>query len=234
MAALRFEKASKSYDLAEHSVPALRDVTVTIRGGEFVALVGRSGCGKTTFLNLAGAMDLPTSGEVFVNGQSTSNLGDKQLTAIRRERVGFVFQAFHLFPMLNALENIEMPLQLSGELNPRGRARELLHVVGLDDLGDRLPYQLSGGQMQRVAIARALGHSPGLLLADEPMGNLDSETAARIMRLFRKVNVEFGTAIVMATHSRESAQETDRILVLRDGMLASDRPAGAVVGGPST
>ena len=220
--------------MAEHSVPALCEVTVTIREGEFVALVGRSGCGKTTFLNLAGAMDLPTSGEVFVDGQSTSDLGDEQLTAIRRERVGFVFQAFHLFPMLNVLENIEMPLQLSGWLNPRGRARELLDVVGLEDLGDRLPYQLSGGQMQRVAIARALGRSPGLLLADEPMGNLDSETATRIMRLFRKVNLEFGTAIVMATHSRESAQQTDRILVLRDGMLASDKPAGAAVESPSS
>ena len=221
---LRFENASKRYDLIGQSVPALRGVTVTVDRGEFVALVGRSGCGKSTFLNLAGAMDLPSSGRVLVEGLCTRDLNDDQLTAIRRERVGFVFQFFHLFPTLNVIENIEMPLQLAGRPRTRQRAHELLDVVGLSSLGNRLPYQLSGGQMQRVAIARALGSSPALLLADEPTGNLDSETSAAIMALFRLVNDEFGTAIVMATHSMENARAADRILALADGRLMSDRP----------
>lgn len=220
---MRFENASKNYDLIEHSIAALRDVTVEVGAGEFVALVGRSGCGKTTFLNLAGAMDLPTSGEVFVDGLSTSDLSDDQMTAIRREHVGFVFQFFHLFPTLNVLENIEMPLQIAGWREPRPRAEELLELVELQDVGRRLPYQLSGGQMQRVAIARALGHSPALLLADEPLGNLDTETSSTILRLFRRVNDALGAAIIMATHSRESAAETDRILTMSDGRLVSDR-----------
>ena len=224
---MRFENASKNYDLIEHSIAALRDLTVEVGAGEFVALVGRSGCGKTTFLNLAGAMDLPTSGEVFVDGLSTSDLSDDQMTAVRREHVGFVFQFFHLFPTLNVLENIEMPLQIAGWQAPRPRAEELLELVDLPDLGERLPYQLSGGQMQRVAIARALGHSPALLLADEPLGNLDTETSSMILRLFRRVNEELGTAIIMATHSRESAAETDRILTMRDGRLVSDRSIAA-------
>ena len=223
MSVLRFENASKQYDLIEHSVPALRDVTVDVEEGEFVALVGRSGCGKSTFLNLAGAMDLPTSGEVLVDGHSTKNLSDDRMTAIRRERVGFVFQFFHLFPTLNVLENIEMPLQLAGHIAPRPRAKEMLQLVDLPDLGDRLPYQLSGGQMQRVAIARALGHCPALLLADEPMGNLDTETSATVMELFSRVNAELGTAIVMATHSLENAAEADRILTMKDGRLVSDK-----------
>ena len=220
---MRFENASKNYDLIEHSIAALRDVTVEVGAGEFVALVGRSGCGKTTFLNLAGAMDLPTSGEVFVDGLSTSDLSDHQMTAIRREHVGFVFQFFHLFPTLNVLENIEMPLQIAGWREPRPRAKELLELVEMQDLGQRLPYQLSGGQMQRVAIARALVHSPALLLADEPLGNLDTETSSTILRLFRRVNESLGAAIIMATHSRETAAETDRILTMRDGRLVSDR-----------
>ncbi len=222
---LRFNQASKSYELSEHSVPALRGVTVSVDRGEFVALVGRSGCGKSTFLHLAGAMDLPTSGEVLVDGLSTRDLDDDQLTQVRRERVGFVFQFFHLFPTLSALENVEMPLQLAGRSKTRRRANELLEVVGLAGLGDRLPYQLSGGQMQRVAIARALGAAPALLLADEPTGNLDSETSAAIMALFRRVNGEFGTAIVMATHSVENAAEADRVLGLADGRLVSDSPS---------
>lgn len=222
MSVLRFNNASKNYDLAEYSVPAVRGMTVAIGEGEFVALVGRSGCGKSTFLNLAGAMDLPTSGEVLICGFSTTGLDDDRRTAIRRERVGFVFQFFHLFPTLNALENIEVPLQLAGRDLPRGRALELLELVDLPGLGDRLPHQLSGGQMQRVAIARSLANRPSLLLADEPLGNLDTETSATIMNVFRRVNSELGTAIVMATHSLESAAATDRILTMRDGRLISD------------
>ena len=222
MSVLRFRNASKSYALLEQSVAALTDVSVVIEQGEFVALVGRSGCGKTTFLNLAGAMDLPSSGEVLIDGLSTRQLDEAQMTIVRRERVGFVFQFFRLFPTLSALENVELPLQLGGFPDPRPRAMELLDLVEMASLEDRMPHQLSGGQMQRVAIARALGPSPSLLLADEPMGNLDSETAGTIMDLFHRVNSDLGTTIVMATHSMENALEASRVLVLRDGRLVSD------------
>ncbi len=225
MSVLRFDQASKAYTLIEQSVQALTDVSVEIAKREFVALVGRSGCGKSTFLSLAGAMDLPTSGEVFIDGLSTQNLDDERMTSIRRERVGFVFQLFRLFPTLSVVENVEVPLQLSGRPNARPRALDLLELVGMGAMGGRMPHQLSGGQMQRVAIARALAPSPGLLLADEPMGNLDTDTSAAIMDLFKRVNTELGTTIVMATHSIEGAMDSDRVLSISDGRLISDEPS---------
>ncbi len=198
---------------------AISDVTVNVARGEFVALVGRSGSGKSSFLNLAGAVDMPTSGVVFVDGIPTANHGDAELARIRREHVGFVFQFFHLFPTLSVLENIEVPLQLAGERHPRPRAQEMLDLVEMSQLGSRFPHQLSGGQMQRVAIARAMVAKPSLLLADEPTGNLDSESADTVLRLFRLVNSELETTIIMATHSLEAAAETDRTLTLKDGRL---------------
>ena len=225
MSVLRFDQASKAYTLIEQSVQALTDVSVEIAQREFVALVGRSGCGKSTFLSLAGAMDLPTSGEVFIDGLSTQNLDDERMTSIRRERVGFVFQLFRLFPTLSVVENVEVPLQLSGRPNARPRALDLLELVGMGAMGGRMPHQLSGGQMQRVAIARALAPSPRLLLADEPMGNLDTDTSAAIMDLFKRVNTELGTTIVMATHSIEGAMDSDRVLSISDGRLISDEPS---------
>ncbi len=224
LSVLQFHRASKSFHLVEQSVRAIEEVSVEIAYGEFVALVGRSGCGKSTFLSLAGAMDLPTSGHVFIDGNPTQDMDDEQLTRIRRECVGFVFQFFRLFPTLSVVENVEVPLQLTGRREPRSKARELLELVGLQNLGARMPHQLSGGQMQRVAIARALAPSPSLLLADEPMGNLDTETSATIMQLFKRVNSELGTTIVMATHSTENAGETDRILLMSDGRLVADEP----------
>lgn len=198
---------------------AVSEVTVSVARGEFVALVGRSGSGKSSFLNLAGAVDIPTSGTVLVNGIQTTSLSDEALTRIRREHVGFVFQFFHLFPTLSVLENIEIPLQLAGERRPRPRAEEMLELVDLADLGARCPHQLSGGQMQRVAIARAMVARPSLLLADEPTGNLDSESADTVLRVFRLVNAELQTTIIMATHSLEAAAVTDRVLTLKDGRL---------------
>lgn len=216
---LRFQDVSKVYSSAEQTVAAVSGVTVSVGRGEFVALVGRSGSGKSSFLNLAGAVDIPTSGTVLVNGIQTTNLSDEELTRIRREQVGFVFQFFHLFPTLSVLENIEIPLQLAGGRRPRPRAQEMLELVDLTDLGGRFPHQLSGGQMQRVAIARAMVARPSLLLADEPTGNLDSESADTVLRLFRLVNSELQTTIIMATHSLEAAAVTDRILTLKDGRL---------------
>ncbi len=216
---LQFRGVSKVYRSAEQAVAAISDVTVNVARGEFVALVGRSGSGKSSFLNLAGAVDMPTSGVVLVDGIPTANRGDAELTRIRREHVGFVFQFFHLFPTLSVLENIEIPLQLAGERRPRPRAQEMLDLVEMSQLGGRFPHQLSGGQMQRVAIARAMVAKPSLLLADEPTGNLDSESADRVLRLFRLVNSELQTTIIMATHSLEAAAETDRTLTLKDGRL---------------
>lgn len=219
MSVLRFADASKRYGLTEQTVLALDSVSLEIRQGEFVALVGRSGCGKSTFLNLAGAMDLPTSGDVLIAGASTKRLNDEELTEVRRKQVGFVFQFFQLLPALSAAENVELPLQLAGRLNVRRRALEMLDLVGIAECAGRLPYQLSGGQMQRVAIARALVHAPALLLADEPLGNLDTETSASILELLDRIHRELGSSIVMATHSTESAARANRVLRLRDGRL---------------
>ena len=219
MPALRFANVSKHYAVADRFIPALRNVTLEVKQGEFVALVGRSGCGKSTFLNLAGAMDLPSSGQVYIDDTPTSGMDDRELTAIRRKHVGFVFQFFQLLPTLSAVENVELPLLLASRPGARKRSLLALDRVDLAELADRLPHQLSGGQMQRVAIARALVHSPKLLLADEPLGNLDSETAFGILELLHRLNRDLGTSIVMATHSMISAARVKRLLGLNDGCL---------------
>jgi putative ABC transport system ATP-binding protein len=190
-----------------------------VEHGEFVALVGRSGCGKSTLLNLAGAMDFPTSGQVLLDGVATSSLKDSGLTQLRRESVGFIFQSFQLLHTLTVFENIELPLLLAGKPNPREAARERLAWVELEGLGDRFPHQLSGGQMQRVAIARALIHSPDILLADEPTGNLDTTTSNVILELLRRLTRERNTATIIATHSIEAAALADTVVRLRDGKI---------------
>lgn len=187
--------------------------------GQFVALVGRSGCGKSTLLNLAGAMDFPTTGQVTIDTQVTSNLDDAQLTALRRNKVGFIFQNFQLLPTLSVAENVELPLLLAATSNAREQALESLKWVELDGYGNRMPHQLSGGQMQRVAIARALVHKPKLLLADEPIGNLDTTTGNLILDLLRRATRDFQTAILMATHSPDSTRVTDHTIEMRDGRI---------------
>jgi putative ABC transport system ATP-binding protein len=216
---LRLLHVSKDYLTDGEPVPAVRDVSLDVERGEFVALVGRSGCGKSTLLNLAGAMDFPTSGEVYVGDVLTNSLSDAGLTRLRREKVGFVFQSFQLLPALSVVENVELPLMLAGELRVREAALERLRWVEMETFASRMPYQLSGGQMQRVAIARALVHSPALLLADEPTGNLDSTTGERILELLRRVASDHGAAVVMATHSPEAAGFTDTIVKMRDGRV---------------
>ena len=221
---VRFERVSKDYLTDGARVAALRDVSLEVRSGEFVAVVGRSGCGKSTLLNLAGAMDLPTSGQVLLDEVPTSSLDDSGLTRIRREKVGFVFQSFQLLPTLTVLENVEVPLLLAGRTDGRSAARERLASVGLEGLESRMPHQLSGGQMQRVAIARALVHRPRLLLADEPTGNLDTATGNAILDLLRRLPADQGTSVVMATHSQEAASTADVLVRMRDGRVeAVDR-----------
>jgi ABC-type lipoprotein export system ATPase subunit len=212
---LRFNRVSKSYS----NVPALVDVSLGVARGEFVALVGRSGCGKSTLLNLAGAMDFPTSGEVVLDGVVTSSLSEAALTRLRREKVGFIFQSFQLLPSLSAVENVELPLLLARRPRARQTALDRLRQVEMEDYAARLPYQLSGGELQRVAIARALVHSPALLLADEPTGNLDSATGDVILQLLRRIADTHQTTILMATHSVEAAAVTDTIVRLRDGRV---------------
>jgi putative ABC transport system ATP-binding protein len=219
MAILSLQSVSKEYASDGQSVRALDRVTLEVAEGEFVALVGRSGCGKSTLLHLAGAMDFPTSGTVRIEGKPTSDLNDAQLTQLRREKVGFVFQSFQLLHTLTVQENVELPLLLAGKASARELALERLHWVELDGLGARYPHQLSGGQMQRVAIARALAHSPRILLADEPTGNLDTTTGGVILELLLRLTHERKTATIRATHSLEAASLCDTLVKLRDGRV---------------
>lgn len=208
--------ASKIYP---GGVEALRGVSLDCAAGQVTALLGRSGCGKTTLLNLCAAMDFPTSGEVRIAGREILGMDDAALTGLRRTQIGFVFQFFQLLPSLTALENVELPLLLAGVKNSESTARERLRWVDLEEKRDALPYQLSGGQMQRVAIARALVHNPVILVADEPTGNLDTASGDMILRLIRRAADEFGAAVVMATHSTEAAAIADIRVRMRDGRI---------------
>lgn len=216
---LGFDQVTKRYVTEGVSVLALQEISLEVQQGEFVALVGRSGCGKSTLLNLAGAMDFPSTGSVTIDGVITSQLRDAALTKLRREKIGFVFQSFQLLPTLSVVENVELPFLLSGLRHARDSALAQLRWVEMDGYADRMPYQLSGGQAQRVAIARALVHSPKLLLADEPTGNLDSTTADVILGLLRSIASEQNTTILMATHSAEAAAIADTTVHLRDGRI---------------
>ncbi len=221
MGILRLEHVGKDYVTEGVPVPALHDVSIEFQAGEFVALVGRSGCGKSTLLNLAGAMDFPTSGTVWLDSVSTSSLNDAALTRIRREKVGFIFQSFQLLPTLSVIENVELPMMLAGRSRTRETASERLHWVEMEAYADRMPYQLSGGQMQRVAIARALANEPSILLADEPTGNLDSATSDVILALLRRIANEKKTTVLMATHSIEAIGAVDTIVRMQDGRVHS-------------
>ncbi len=216
---LELRQVSKTYSNGEQPVEVLHGISLTAQAGTVTALLGRSGCGKSTLLNLAGAMDFPTAGEVLIDGRGTGTLSDSELTAFRRKRVGFVFQSFQLLPTLTVLENVELPLLLAGAADTASAARERLEWVGLPEKAGSMPYQLSGGQMQRVAIARALVHSPELLMADEPTGNLDTASGDQILALLREAATRFGATILMATHSAEAAAIADVRVKLRDGRI---------------
>jgi len=210
----------KIYRMDDVIVEALRGVELTVEPGEFVALIGPSGSGKSSLLHVIGAMDTPTRGEVIFGGQPQIGMDDGERTRLRCHEIGFVFQTFNLLPMLDAFENVEIGMRLAG--TPRGerraRTKELLERVGLGERREHLPKQLSGGERQRVAIARALANEPRLILADEPTGNLDSATGQTIIDLFRQFNAE-GQTIVMVTHDQEAAAEAGRVIQMRDGKL---------------
>ena len=213
---LSLNQVTKEYSAGVH---ALENVSLDVERGQFFALVGRSGCGKSTLLNLSGAMDFPTTGEVRIDGVVTSQLDDTGLTRLRRGKIGFVFQSFQLLSALSVVENVELPLMLAGQSRVRDTACERLRWVDMLDYAQRMPYQLSGGQMQRVAIARSLVHSPALLLADEPTGNLDSATGELILDLLRRLATEQNAAIILATHSAEAAIRADSVVHMRDGRI---------------
>ena len=218
---LELRRASKTYQTNGQKVEALHEVSLALAPGTVTALVGRSGCGKTTLLNLAGAMDFPTSGEVMIDGRPTSSLCEEEMTALRRKRIGFVFQFFHLLPTLTALENVELPLLLAGAGRARETARERLEWVELADKAPAFPHQLSGGQMQRVAIARALVHQPEILIADEPTGNLDNASGNQVLALLRSAAARFGATVLMATHSAEAAAIAQARVKMQDGRIAA-------------
>ncbi len=211
----------KTYTGTEAPVHALRGVSLALEAGDFVAVMGPSGCGKSTLLHLCGAMDRPTSGTLALDGTPLDRLGDDELTRIRRERVGFVFQFFNLLPTLTVAENVQLPLLLAngnaGEA--RARAAALLERVGLGARQSHYPQQLSGGEMQRTAIARALVHQPSLLVADEPTGNLDSESGRAVLDLLIELHRDTRVAILLATHDAEVAAAADRVVHMRDGSV---------------
>jgi putative ABC transport system ATP-binding protein len=224
---IKLENIHKIYRTGEVDVHAVRGVSMEIQKGEFVALMGASGSGKSTMMNTLGCLDRPTEGKYFLDEIDVSSLNRDELADIRNQKIGFVFQGFNLLSRTSALENVELPMlymrqRLNGE-SQRDRALKALATVGLADRADHTPNQLSGGQQQRVAIARSLANQPALLLADEPTGNLDSRTSIEIMGVFQKLN-EQGMTIVMVTHELDVAQYTRRMVVMRDGRVVSDSP----------
>ena len=220
---IRVEDVHKYYELGETRVHALRGVSVDVLPGEFLAIMGASGSGKSTFMNILGCLDKPSSGRYFLEGTEVSTRTKQELAAIRNRKIGFVFQGFNLLSRTTALENVEMPTLYARISKSEGqkRAREALDMVGLGDRTDHFPSQLSGGQQQRVAIARALVNKPAILLADEPTGNLDSHTAVEIMDIFQKLN-DGGLTIVLVTHEPDISQFAKRGIIFRDGKIRRD------------
>ena len=211
----------KIYKMDEVDFPALQGANLEVQKGEFLAIVGPSGSGKSTMLNAVGALDVPSKGEIFLDGKNIAHLYESDLAQIRGKKIGFIFQSFHLIPSLSALENVMLPMTFQGFSREERlkRGKELLAAVGLGDKLNNLPSQLSGGEMQRVAIARALANNPEVILADEPTGNLDSRTGIEILGLLKKLNKEERKTLIIVTHDEKISKEADRIAYLEDGKV---------------
>ena len=221
MEILQANNLKKIYGSGENAVHALDGVNLSVEKGEFVAIVGTSGSGKSTLLHMLGGLDHPTDGKVIVDGKDISSLKDEALTIFRRRKIGFVFQAYNLVPVLNVYENIVMPIELDGAKIDTEFVEQIVHTLGLDGRLDALPNQLSGGQQQRVAIARALASAPAIILADEPTGNLDSKTSHDVLSLLKVTSQKFAQTILMITHNEEIAQMADRIIRIEDGRIVT-------------
>ena len=218
---LQTQDLKKYYGAGDTQVKALDGVNLAVEQGEFVAIVGTSGSGKSTLLHMLGGLDRPTAGRVTVDGQEIFSLGEEALTIFRRRKIGFVFQAYNLVPVLSVRENIVLPIQLDGRAVDEAFVREVVATLGLEKKLQSLPSQLSGGQQQRVAIARALAAKPAILLADEPTGNLDSKTSQDVLGLMKVTGQKFGQTMVMITHNEEIAQMADRIVRIEDGRIVT-------------
>jgi len=217
---------TKVYQMGEFEVHALRGIDLDIARGEFIAIMGASGSGKTTYMNLLGCLDRPTAGSYELDGIAVHEMSSEQLTKVRNEKIGYVFQSFYLLPRTTALENVELPLLYTRNIGHKERinqAMEALDVVGIKDRARHFPNQLSGGQQQRVAIARAIVNNPVFLLADEPTGNLDTRTSVEVMVLFQKLHAQ-GMTVILVTHEHDISRYANRIITFRDGMIISDKP----------
>jgi len=213
----------RSYTTGTQSVDAIKGIDLDISKGEFISIMGPSGSGKTTLMNIIGCLDSPSSGEYYLNDKLVSELSDNELATIRNNEIGFVFQSFHLLARNSALDNIMLPLKYAGKdkVSALERSQEVLEQVGLSDRASHTPAELSGGQQQRVAIARALVNSPSIIFADEPTGNLDSKTGAEVMSLFKDLNAN-GQTIILITHEESIAKQSNRIITIMDGLIKSD------------
>ena len=224
MSVIKTNGITKVYLMGEVEVHALRGISLEIEEGEVLSIIGPSGSGKSTLMNILGCLDLPTSGEYHLDDQLVSSLSDDQLAGIRNLKVGFVFQSYNLLGRQTAISNVELPMRYSGTTNGRRqRAIEALEAVGLGDRVRHRPSELSGGEQQRVAIARALVNNPSIILADEPTGNLDTQSGEEIMEILLKLNSTFGTTLVFVTHDPEIAGQTNRIIRIRDGLIEEDK-----------
>jgi putative ABC transport system ATP-binding protein len=221
---IRIDRVSKIYHTGDILVHALRGLSLSIRHGEFVAIMGPSGSGKSTLMNMIGCLDRPTKGKYFLEGVDVSTMGKAQLADIRNKRVGFVFQSFNLVSRTSALENVELPLLYAGVSSGerKRRAREALAIVGLSERERNMPNQLSGGQQQRVALARALVNNPSIILADEPTGALDTRTSVEVMEIFQRLNRERKLTVIIVTHEADISLYAERVILVRDGRIALD------------
>lgn len=229
MIILKVEELKKYYKTGETIVRAVDGIDLEVEQGEFLALVGKSGSGKSTFLHLVGGLEEPTSGKIFYSGKELTRKSQEEITIFRRRNIGFVFQDYNLVPILNVYENITLPLELDGEFIDENFIEDIIQSLDLGDKINVLPNQLSGGQQQRVAIARALASKPQIILADEPTGNLDSQTSADVMGLLKKMTHKLNQTLIMITHNEEIAQLADRIIQIEDGRIQGET-AGDLIG----